>query len=127
MDLADAVAVLARTPGALDGMLRGLPDAWGRTSTGPGVWSPFDIVGHLISGERTDWIPRARIILEHGEARAFDPFDREGMFETSKGKLLDRLLEEFAEARGASLEALAGLPVEEHWDKRGLHPDLEGD
>jgi len=79
--LAEAIAVLTRAPATLDALLRGLPDVWvlgneGRTKDGNETWSAFDIVGHLIVGERTDWMPRARIILEKGEARVFDPFDR---------------------------------------------------
>ncbi len=85
-NLGETIAVLSRTPARLDALLRGLPDVWvhsnegrtkdGRSNEGNDTWSPFDIVGHLIVGERTDWMPRARIILEHGEARPFDPFDR---------------------------------------------------
>src|SRR5260370_677664 len=88
-NLAEAVAVLARTPAALDGLLRGLPDVWvrgneGRSKDGKDTWSAFDIVGHLIVGERTDWMPRARIILEHGAARPFDPFDRFAQIKPSR-------------------------------------------
>ena len=76
LSLPEAVAVLTRTPTALDALLRGLPDIWVLGNEGKDTWSPFVIVGHLIVGERTDWLPRVRIILEHGEARPFDPFDR---------------------------------------------------
>src|SRR5208283_4461398 len=74
--LGDTVAVLSRTPASLDALLRGLPSGWVRSDEGKDTWSAFDIVGHLIVGERTDWMPRVRIILENGEARTFDPFDR---------------------------------------------------
>lgn len=124
MTLGDAVAVLERTPRALDGMLRGHSDDWARTTTGPGVWSPLEILAHLINGEATDWIPRARIILEHGESRAFDPFDREGMFSLLKDRSLDDLLDEFATRRSHNLKVLADLSVGETWGARGLHPDL---
>ena len=76
----EAVAILAATPATLDALLRGLPDGWSVAHEGGDTWSPFDIIGHLIHGERTDWVPRAKIILEHGEARAFDKFDRLAQF-----------------------------------------------
>ena len=72
----EAVAILARTPATLDALLRGLPDGWVAAHEGGDTWSPFDVIGHLIHGERTDWVPRAKIIREHGEARIFDKFDR---------------------------------------------------
>ena len=75
-DLQQTIALLSRTPSALNALLRDLPDAWTVRNEGDQSWSPYDIVGHLIHGERTDWMPRARIILEQGENRAFDPFDR---------------------------------------------------
>ena len=83
--LDEATAVLARTPATLDAMLRGLPDGWIHAHEGGETWSPFDVIGHLIHGEQTDWVPRARIILEHGEARAFDKFDRFAQFELIEG------------------------------------------
>jgi hypothetical protein len=90
----EAVAILQRTPAVLDSMLRGLPDGWIAAHEGDQTWSPFDIVGHLIHGERTDWIPRARLILEHGEARPFDTFDRFAQFAASEGRTLASLLDE---------------------------------
>ncbi|HET7288218.1 MAG TPA: DinB family protein, partial [Pyrinomonadaceae bacterium] len=81
-----ATNILRRTPETLRSLLQDLPDAWLRANEGADTWSPFDIMGHLIHGEKTDWIPRARIILEDGEARAFEPFDRFAMFAESKGK-----------------------------------------
>jgi DinB family protein len=130
--LADAIAVLTRTPAALDALLRGLPDFWvrgneGHTADGKNTWSPFDIVGHLIVGERTDWIPRARIILEHGEARAFDPFDRFAQERESQGKSLEQLLDEFARLRRENLAALQTLNLQpKDFDRRGRHPALGG-
>ena len=99
----EAVAILARTPATLDALLRGLPDGWIAAHEGGKTWSPFDVIGHLIHGERTDWVPRARIILEHGEARAFDKFDRFAQFAASEGRTLDSLLDEFATLRRDSL------------------------
>src|SRR5437762_12870830 len=98
----EAVAILARTPGTLDAMLRGLSDGWIAAHEGDNTWSPFDVVGHLIHGERTNWMPRAKIILEHGESRAFDEFDRFAQLAASEGRTLASLLDEFAEIGRAS-------------------------
>jgi len=115
----EATAILARTPATLDAMLRGLPDGWIAAHEGGETWSPFDVIGHLIHGERTDWVPRARVILEHGEARPFATFDRFAQFATSEGRTLASLLDEFAAARQASLGELAAgrdarREIEEH-------------
>jgi hypothetical protein len=124
--LAEAVAVLTRTPAALDALLRGLPDAWVYNNEGKDTWSAFDIVGHLIVGERTDWMPRARIILDHGEARPFDPFDRFAQERESQGKSLEQLLDEFARLRKENLAALQALNLQpEDLTRRGRHPALE--
>lgn len=121
--LDEAVAILSRTPATLDAMLRGLPDGWTAANEGGDTWSPYDVVGHLIHGERADWIPRARIILEHGETRAFDPFDRRGQFAESRGRTLPSLLEEFASARRNSLRELDALQLTEtDLERRGRHP-----
>ena len=120
-----AVDVLARTPDTLNRLLRGLPDAWVLGSEGPDTWSAYDVVGHLLHGERTDWIPRVRIILEHGESRAFEPFDREAMFEESKGKTLSELLDSFQTLRGDNLTTLVEMELDEKkFDLRGTHPTL---
>jgi hypothetical protein len=84
--LAEATAVLTRTPATLNALLRGLSNTWVRGNEGKDTWTAFDIVGHLIVGERTDWLPRARIILENGEARPFDPFDRFAQLKESQVK-----------------------------------------
>jgi hypothetical protein len=121
--LADAIAVLSRTPATLNALLRGLPNVWVRGNEGQDTWSAFDIMGHLIVGERTDWIPRLRIILEHGEARQFDPFDRLAQFEESQGKSLDQLLDDFARLRKENPAALQTLNLRhEDWTRRGKHP-----
>src|SRR3954469_21127001 len=104
--LGDAVAILERTPRVLDTLLRDLPAEWTRANEGDDTWSPFDVVGHLIHGERTDWLPRIRMILEHGEERPFDAFDRFAQFGDSKDRTLSGLLGEFGELRAASLREL---------------------
>jgi hypothetical protein len=124
-NLADAIAVLARTPASLDALLRGLPDIWVRSNEGKDTWSPFDIMGHLIVGERTDWMPRALIILQNGEARTFDPFDRFAQAKESQGKSLEQLLDEFARLRGENLAALQAMNLQpEDLARRGKHPAL---
>lgn len=119
----EAVALLSRTPRTLDGLLRGMPDAWTRAHEGADTWSPFDVLGHLIHGDRADWLTRARIILEYGEARTFDSFDRLAQFTESRGKSLDALLDEFAAVRRDNLDQLAALaPTDADLDRRGRHP-----
>jgi Protein of unknown function (DUF664). len=121
--LEEGVAILARTPGTLDAMLRGLPDGWIAANEGDNTWSPFDVVGHLIHGEQTDWMPRARIILQQGESRPFDKFDRFAQFDASQGRTLDSLLDEFAMLRRDNLQELASLRLTEaDLDRRGRHP-----
>jgi hypothetical protein len=123
--LEHTIALLERTPGTLAALLDGLPDAWTRTNEGPETFSPYDVVGHLIHGEKTDWMVRARIILEHGEARAFDRYDRFAQLRDSAGKPLPALLAEFAARRRDNLMALRGLklgPAE--LARRGTHPAL---
>lgn len=121
----EAAAILERTPAALDALLRGLPDGLIAAHEGGETWSPFDVVGHLVHGERTDWMRRARIILEQGDARTFDPFDRFAQFRDSEGKTLAELLDEFAALRRANLEALAALRLSEtDLDRRGRHPEF---
>src|SRR5262245_8934879 len=98
LNLDDVVAVLARTPASLAALLEGLPETWITTTEGDETWSPYDVVGHLIHGERTDWIPRVRHILA-GESRPFEPFDRTAQFTQSQGAKLPELLETFAALR----------------------------
>jgi hypothetical protein len=116
--------VLERTPRVVRAMLDGLSDEWtsGGTETD---WAPFDIVGHLIHGEITDWIPRAKIILDQGESITFVPFDRLAQFELSKGKTLAELLDDFDEARGDSLATLRSWNLtEDQLGLKGMHPEL---
>ena len=124
-DLQQTIALLSRTPSALNALLRDLPETWTLCNEGPKTWSPFDIVGHLINGERTDWMPRARMILHYGENRAFDPFDRLAQEQESQGKSLGELLDEFARLRSENLDALRAMNLQpEDFDRRGRHPAL---
>jgi hypothetical protein len=109
----------------MDTWLRGVPTEWLQSNEGPETWSPFDVVGHLVHGEQTDWITRVKIILKHGESRAFDPFDRFAQFEKSRGKSMDDLLDEFASLRAQNLAELDGLGIgTEDYVKKGKHPEL---
>ncbi|HXW54966.1 MAG TPA: DinB family protein [Candidatus Cybelea sp.] len=124
-NLRDTIALLARTPAALDSLLRGLPDTWTLRNEGEKTWSAFDVVGHLIHGERTDWMPRTRRILEFGETRPFEPFDRWAQMRESKGKTLGQLLDEFARLRRQNLDELRALNLQPGDFRRcGLHPAL---
>ena len=124
-DLAASIPILERTPATLRALLAGLPDPWITATEGPGTWSPYDVVGHLIHGERADWIPRTEHILAHGDAVPFPPFDREAMFTASQGRTLAELLDTFAELRRASLARLAELRLTEaQLDRPGRHPAL---
>lgn len=121
----EAVPILTRTPATLDALLRGLPEGWTGSDEGGNTWSPFDVVGHLINGERTDWMVRTKIILEHGEERAFHTFDRFAQFSASEGKTLENLLDEFAELRRENLRELAMLRLTNaDLERRGRHPAL---
>lgn len=123
--LEPAKSVLQRTPATLNSLLRDLSDEWIIHNEGPDTWSPFDVVGHLIHGEKTDWIPRAKIILADGENRSFVPFDRFAMFAESKGKSLGELLETFAALRRENLRELEQMNLtRELLAKRGKHPEL---
>ena len=124
-ELTQATEILRRTPDTLNTLLRDLPDPWLVQNEGANTWSPYDVIGHLIYGEETDWIPRAKIILEHGETRAFEPFDRVAMFEESKGKSIGELLDTFAALRAKNLCELESLNLTaDLLDKRGRHPEL---
>ena len=124
-DLPTGIAVLERTPSTLRAMLSGLPTAWINATEGPDTWSPYDILGHLIHGERTDWIPRAQIILEPGTLRRFTPFDRFAQFRESQGKSLAQLLDEFAHHRAESLATLSGWQLTDaQLALEGEHPEL---
>lgn len=141
-----AIEILSATPATLRTLLGGLSDDWTHpiSDFGSGIagspglesesrvdeipnrpWQAFDVVGHLIHGEATDWIPRARIILEQGDGVAFEPFDRFAQFEISKGKSLEELLDEFEQARQDNIDRLRALQItDEQLDVEGMHPEL---
>jgi hypothetical protein len=122
--IADTTALLARTPGVLRTLLVGLPEAWTDTPDVADGWRPRDVVGHLITGEKFDWMLRTRRILEDGTSVPFDRFDRFAMLERDAGIPLDELVEQFAALRDANLAALDELVTDADLDRRGLHPSL---
>lgn len=122
-NLQDTIALLSRTPAALNALLRDLPDSWTLPNEGENTWSVYQVVGHLNHGERTDWLPRAKRILVFGETKAFDPFDRWAQERESKGKSLPQLLDEFAQLRGENVKELRALNLQpKDLERRGVHP-----
>jgi len=124
-NLQQTISLLTRTPAALNALLRDLPETWTHHNEGEKSWSAFEIVGHLIHGELTDWLPRARRILEFGESKPFDRFDRFAQERDSKGKSLGDLLDEFARLRAKNLDELRAMNLgPKDLAKRGMHPVL---
>ena len=124
-NLQATIALLSRTPAAFDALLRDLPETWTRRNEGENTMDVFDVVGHLIYGERTDWIPRATIILRFGETKAFEPFDRWGHRRECEGKSLAQLLDEFARLRAQNLSELHEWKLNPaDLERRGRHPEL---
>jgi len=124
-ELREGIAVLERTPATFRALLGGLPAAWITCDEGPDTFSPFDNLGHLIHGERTDWIPRARIILAQGVTRRFEPYDRFAQSRESAGKTLAELLDEFTALRAANLDTLRSWNLAEaQFSLEGEHPAL---
>src|SRR5262249_49646844 len=117
----DAIALLTRTPKVLETLLTGLPSEWLHRDDGPGTWSAYDIVGHLAHGDHTNWLPRARMIIEYGTGKAFEPFDREAMLRQPH-QPISALLNEFGRARQSSLDELSTLDMD--LGLAGLHPEL---
>ena len=123
--LEQATEILRRTPSTLNSLLCSISDEWILSNEGFESWSPFDVVGHLIHAEETDWISRAKIILEYGDTHPFEPFDRFAMFEKSKGKSLTELLDAFEELREENLKELEKMCLTPQiLDTRGKHPEL---
>jgi hypothetical protein len=126
-EIEKSIEVLQRTPDVLRTLLGGLSDFWSMSNYGEATFSPFDVVGHLIHGEETDWMVRVRVILEHGETKVFEPFDRYAMYEASKGKSMNELLDTFALLRAKNLHDLKALKLTpEKLELRGTHPAFGG-
>ena len=124
-DLSEAIFLLSRTPVVLRTLLGDLPEPWVRGDYGEATFSPFDVVGHLICGERRDWMPRLRTCLEHGAARTFEPFDRYAMFDENRGRSMDELLDEFATLRAENLSELSSTSLSgTDLTTRGRHPEF---
>jgi hypothetical protein len=124
-NLPQTMLLLARTPATLSALLRDLPETWTLQNEGENTWSAFDVVGHLIHCERTDWMPRARTLLQFGESQTFGPFDRWGHVRESQGKSLEQLLDEFAHLRSENLDELRALNLQQQdLERRGRHPAL---
>ena len=123
-DLNKTIDILERTPRVLKALLSDLPDEWTMHNEGRETWSPFDVLGHLIVGEQTDWIPRMQMILSDSNV-AFPPFDMKAQFEASRGKALTKLLEKFSELRAKNMEVLKATPLDEaQLNKTGIHPEF---
>jgi hypothetical protein len=122
--LDDTTELLERTPGVVHDLLAGLPHSWLGTPDTPDGWTPRDVVGHLISAELDDWIPRVEIILEHGTDRPFEPFDRFAHVERDRDVSLHDLIDRFEELRADSLSQLRELVDEDDLDRKGIHPEL---
>lgn len=129
-NLEHTIALLERTPAALNALLRDLPDDWGRSNEGGETWSPFDVVGHLIQADRVNWMRRAKLLIQSGEPRtgafpSFEAFDRWAHGRETQGKSLAQLLDEFARLRSENLGELRALnPRGEDFERRGSHPAL---
>jgi uncharacterized damage-inducible protein DinB len=120
-----SIEILERTPAVLTGLLSGIDDDWTMNNEGPETFSPYDVLGHLIHGEKTDWTERAKLVLEFGNSKPFVPWNRFAQFEESKGKTLQQLLEEFTRVRKDNLQWFKSLGLSEaDLDKTGIHPVL---
>jgi hypothetical protein len=124
-DIQRSIEILERTPAVLNELLTGLDAEWIMNNEGPETFSPYDVIGHLIHGEKTDWTVRTKMILEYGNSKTFVPWDRFAQFENSKGKTLQQLLNEFALLRKENLDWLRSLDLSEaDLEKKGIHPVL---
>lgn len=120
-----AIEILERTPQVLNSLLRSVSDEWIMSNEGPETFSPYDVLGHLIHGEKTDWVLRAKIILEHGTNKPFEPFDRFAQNEESKGKSFEQLLDEFEVIRKENVAWLQSIQLTEtDLERKGMHPVL---
>jgi hypothetical protein len=124
-NLSDTIALLDRTPAALNALLRDLPESWTNRNEGEGTFTIPDVIGHLIYADKENWLPRARRILEHGDSKPFDKFDRRGHVEECRGESLPPLLDKFSRIRAACLDELRALNLQpDQFALRGSHPAL---
>lgn len=124
-NLTKSLEILRSTPQVLHSLLAGLSEEWTQCNEGPGSWSAYDVLGHLIHGEQTDWMPRLQLMLSTTANKTFEPFDRFAQFENSKGKTLTQLLAAFAQLRADNLAKLEAMQLNEsHWVLTGTHPAL---
>lgn len=124
-NLSKSILILERTPTVLNSLLRDLPNDWTSPNEGADTWSPYDVIGHLVHGEKTDWLTRTKIILSKGDHKNFEPFDRFAQFEDSKGKSINQLLDEFRSLREDNLAELQSLNITElQLELKGKHPEF---
>ena len=124
-NIVQAIEILQRTPGTLDALLAYLSEEWIINNEGPETFSPYDVVGHMVHGEKRDWTERIKMILEHGNTKSFVPYDRFAMYTESKGKTMGQLLDEFSELRKKNIAWLLSLDLTEaDLDRKGMHPKL---
>lgn len=124
-NLLKSIEILERTPSAIETLLSGISDEWLMNNEGENTWSPYDVVGHLIHGEKTDWIPRAKIILSDAEDKTFVPFDRFAQMNSEVQASMESLLQEFKKLRTENLSILKNMNLQDHqFDLKGIHPEL---
>ncbi len=124
-NITESIQILTKTPSVISNLLKDLPETWIKTNEGVDTWSPYDVVGHLIHGEKTDWIPRALIILSENEDKAFVPFDRFAQLKNSSSRTLKQLLAEFEELRAQNIQKLQALSIDEQTlERKGIHPEF---
>jgi hypothetical protein len=124
-EIEKAIEILERTPLAIEALLKGISEEWLKNNEGANTWSPYEVVGHLIHGEKTDWIPRAKIILSDSKNKTFQPFDRFAQMKEGKGKDIEELLEEFKQIRKENLVELKALQINHSkLQQKGRHPEL---
>jgi uncharacterized damage-inducible protein DinB len=123
--LKQSLEILERTPFVIEVLLKNLSEDWTMNNEGPNTWSAFDVLGHLIHGEKTDWIPRMEIILSNREDKTFNPFDMKAHFKASDGKSLQQLLDEFKSLRSKNIDQLQSKKLtESDLNKKGIHPEF---
>lgn len=125
LEINKSIEILEKTPAVLQHLLGGISKGWTQNNEGDDTWSPFDVVGHLVHGEKTDWIPRLQLIMQHSDSQTFEPYDRFAQFKLSEGKSMSDLLEEFGSCRKNNISILKGLNLsEEDLKRKAIHPSL---